>query len=311
MEETFNIKAMVTILLKGKRLITSCILIAVLIAAVISFFVIDPVYESKVTISVHNGPVTGSAPSETDGYFNEVITPAAYIERVKSAQVIDQAIKKSGLTNYNVSFVQKNLSAENTANTNLVIMRLKAKSPQEAKTLLESIIVTMKESLLTEVQARIQEDIKYYGTQAGVEKKNLELLLKQYRQQAQALNLPKSLLLDTVISYNNQYILTLDQERLSTVADISEEELILLNEVSSEVKTSANIYRDYSNKERQLKAFSEIFRVDNKVLTISAPTENQAPVSLPPALNILIALFVGLLVGTGLVFLRYYWNHTK
>lgn len=308
MEETIDLRELIEIILKGKWIIILCTIVAILVAAIVSFWVINPVYESKATVSVNNGLVAGATPQATDSYFNEVITPAAYMERIKSSQVVEQAIQKSGLDGYTVSGVQGNVVVENTANTNLIAVTMKANSASDAKVLLDALLTTLQESLLAEIQGRIQEDIKYYAAQSETEKENLEVLLKQYRQQAEALNLPKSLLLDAVISYNNQYILNFDQDRLSEIAEISEQDLIGLNEVSNEVKTTASVYRDYSNKERQLSAFSEVFRVDNKLLTISAPVENEGPVSPQPLLNIAIALVIGLMVGTGIVFFRQYWK---
>ncbi|OES44933.1 Wzz/FepE/Etk N-terminal domain-containing protein [Domibacillus iocasae] len=310
MEETIELRELIDIVLKGKWIIIICIITAVLLSATVSFFVMNPAYESKATVSINNGLVAGAAPQPTDFYFNEVITPAAYIERIKSAQIIEQAIQKSGLEQYTVTGVQGNIAVENTANTNLVNVTMKAGSPADAKALLDAVLVTMQDSLLTEIQGRIQEDIKYYAAQSEAEKQNLEVLLKQYRQQAEVLNLPKSLLLDAVISYNNQYILNFDQDRLSEMTDISEQDLIGLNEVSNEVKTTASVYRDYSNKERQLSAFSEVFRVDNKLLTISGPVENEGPISPQPLLNIAIALVIGLIAGTGIVFFRHYWKNS-
>ncbi|OMP66626.1 Wzz/FepE/Etk N-terminal domain-containing protein [Domibacillus epiphyticus] len=311
MEETIELRELITIVLKGKWLIAAITATAVFIAAIASFLIIDPVYSSTATVSVNNGLVPGKAPAETDAYYNEVITPLAYTERVKSPQVIEQAIGKSGLKHYTVDGVQSNLTVENTANTNLVSLTFKGKTAAESKKMLDAILITMQDSLLTEIQGRINEDIEHYATQAEAEKQNLETLLKQYRQQAETLNLPNSLLLDAVISYNNQYMINLDQESLRGMSDISEESLISLNELSNEVKTTAGVYRNYTNLERQLSAFSEIFRVDNKVLTISAPIENDYSISPKPILNMAIALVVGLMLGIGLVFLRHYWKNSK
>lgn len=310
MEETIDLRELVETIIKGKWIIIVCTVAAILVAAILSFWVIDPAYESKATVSVNNGLVAGATPQATDSYFNEVITPVAYMERIKSSQIVDQAIQISELTAYTVPSVQNNMTLENTANTNLVTVTLKADSARDAKVLLDALLTTMQESLLVEIQGRIQEDITYYAAQSETEKKNLEELLKLYRQQAEALNLPKSLMLDAVISYNNQYILNFDQDRLSDVADMSEQELIGLNEVSNEVKATASVYRDYSSKERQLSAFAEVFRVDNKLLTISAPVESSAPSSPNPLLNIAIALVIGLMAGVMIVFLREYWKNS-
>jgi chain length determinant protein (polysaccharide antigen chain regulator) len=311
MEETISLRELVEIILKGKWLITIITTVAVLIAALASFVLIDPVYSAKATVSVNNGLVPGKQPEEMDSYFNEIITPVAYVERVKSPQVIEEAIKKSGLKQYNIGQVQSNLTVENVENTNLVNITLKGTNPSDVKKMLDSILLAVKESLFTEIQKRIKEDSDYFAAQAKVEKENLERLLKEYRQKAQVLQLPPSLLLDAVISYNNQYIINLDQERLQRISSITEKDLISLNELSNEIKSSSEVYRQYTSKEQQLQAFSKIFSVDNKVLTISAPVEPETPDSPKPLLNIAVALVVGLMTGIAAVFFRHYWQESK
>jgi chain length determinant protein (polysaccharide antigen chain regulator) len=311
MEETISLRELIEIILKGKWLITIITTVAVLISALASFLWIDPVYSAKATVSVNNGLVPGKQPEETDSYFNEIITPAAYIERVKSPQVIEAAIKKSKLEQYNIGQVQSNLTVENVQNTNVVNITLKGKNPSDAKKMLDSILLAVKESLFMEIQKRIKEDSDHFATQAKVEKEKLERLLKEYRQKAQALQLPPSLLLDAVISYNNQYIINLDQERLQGISSITEKDLISLNELSNEIKSSSEFYRQYTSKEQQLQAFSKIFSVDNKILTISAPVEPETPDSPKPLLNIAVAFVVGLMTGIGVVFFRHYWRESK
>ncbi|ALF08818.1 Wzz/FepE/Etk N-terminal domain-containing protein [Parageobacillus thermoglucosidasius] len=311
MEETISLRELVEIILKGKWLITIITAVAVLIAALASFVLIDPVYSAKATVSVNNGLVPGKQPEEMDSYFNEIITPAAYIERVKSPQVIEAAIKKSGLKQYNIGQVQSNLTVENVQNTNLVNIKLKGTNPSDVKKMLDSILLAVKESLFTEIQKRVKKDSDHFAAQAKLEKEKLERLLKEYRQKAQALQLPPSLLLDAVISYNNQYIINLDQEHLQGISSITETDLISLNELSNEIKSVSDVYRQYTSKEQQLQAFSKIFSVDNKVLIISAPVEPETPDSPKPLLNIAIALVVGLMTGIGVVFFQHYWQESK
>ncbi|GCD81082.1 hypothetical protein PTHTG4_01440 [Parageobacillus thermoglucosidasius] len=311
MEEIISLRELVEIILKGKWLIAIITVVAVLIATFVSFVWIDPVYSVKATVSVNNGLVPGKQPEEMDSYFNEIITPAAYIERVKSPQVIEAAIRKSGLKQYNIGQIQSNLTVENVQNTNLVNIALKGTNPSDSKKMLDSILLAVKESLFTEVQKRIKEDSDHFAAQAKIEKEKLERLLKEYRQKAQALQLPPSLLLDAVISYNNQYIINLDQEHLQGISSITEKDLVSLNELSNEIKSVSDVYRQYTSKEQQLQAFLKIFSVDNKVLTISAPVEPETPDSPKPLLNIAIALVVGLMTGVGVVFFRHYWQESK
>lgn len=310
MEETISLRELVDILLKGKWVIAAVTVMAVAAAAIASFWLIDPVYSVKATVSVNNGLIPGKEVSETDSY-NQIITPADYTERVKSPGVIEKAIQKSRLTNYSVSEVQSNLTVENPQNTNIVNLSLKGKKPVDAKRLLDAILLSVKESLLKEIRGRIKADSQHYASQAKAERKHLEQLLKEYSEKAQMLKLPPSILLDAAISYNNQYMMNIDQEHLSGITSMSGKDLIELNNLSNDIKSSSQVYQDNLSKERELEEYSKTFTVDNKVLTLSAPIVPAAPDSPKPLLNIAIAFVVGLMTGAGIVFFRHYWQESK
>jgi Chain length determinant protein. len=66
MEEEISLRELLEIIWKGRKLIVSITIISVLIAGILSFFVIKPTYEASTTLSVSDvTPQTGFFGSNT------------------------------------------------------------------------------------------------------------------------------------------------------------------------------------------------------------------------------------------------------
>ncbi|QNU28165.1 hypothetical protein IC803_00820 [Geobacillus sp. 46C-IIa] len=117
-----------------------------------------------------------------------------------------------------------------------------------------------------------------------------------------------ALLLDSLVSDNNQYVLNLDSKYLGNQNHIPEKDLIALGKLMNEIKTSANVYRERLSKQQQLNLFLETLDIDNKIVTLSKPVEPTSQDSPDPLLNIIVALIIGVASGVGLVFLWHYWR---
>lgn len=309
MDETISLRELIETIWKGKWIIAATTIVALLFSMLASFVWIKPTYSANATISVNNGIVPGKQLDETDSYFNEIITPSAYMERVQSIAVIEEGIKKAHLQGkYSPEQVKGNLNIENVPNINLIRITLKAANPSDTKKLLDGILSAVKQSIWQDIQTGVEKDLHHFTKLKEKERVQLQQTIKLYRQQAVALKLPPSLLLDAVVSYNNH--ITLDSDRLRDISALSEKEVIALNELSNQIKSLADRYRQYVNKEQQLRDFLQSFSIENKILVISAPVVPQAPDSPKPLLNMGIAFVVAIMVGTGLVFFWRYWKET-
>lgn len=311
MEETIDLRELVAILAKGKVLIAAVTVAAVIIGALASYLIMDTVYSTNATVSVNNGLVEGKELSGTDRYLQEVITPAIYKERIKNIELIEAAIKKSGVKSYSVGSVQGQLTITPIPDTKILQLTLEGSNAEEAKKMLDSLIEATKASLLTKTLDSMEADKKSYATQIKTEKENLEGLLKQYQQQVTGLGLPSAVLMNNVTSYENSYILNLDGEATKALSNLSSKELSILNELSNKIKAMETVYQEHLTEERQLLSSIKGFNIDNKVLTVSAPIQQESPVSPNPIMNMAIAFVIGLMAGVGLVFLRHYWQESK
>jgi len=103
MEESIDLRELVLIIKKGKCVIAGVTYVTVIIASILSLFILKSEYSSLATISINNGIISGSVPSITDSYFSDIITPTLYVKRVNSTEIKWKAFKKSGLNNYSIT----------------------------------------------------------------------------------------------------------------------------------------------------------------------------------------------------------------
>lgn len=311
MEETIDVRELVSVLWKGKWLIAAITMVAVIIGALVSYLVMDPVYSTSATVSVNNGIVSEKEVSGVDRYIKGTITPAFYTERMKDPQVIETALQTSNVKSYNVGAVQSQLTITPILNTDLLQVTLEGANAAEAPKMLANLIEATKASLVTTILEHMEADKAVYATQLKKEKANLDVMLKQYQQQVTELGLPSSILLNSVTSSENPSILNLDGEANKALAKLSPEELSILNELGNQVQVMETVYQSHLTTERQLLSSMNVLNIDKKVVTVAAPVEQGSPVSPNPPLNMVIAFVIGLLASTGFVFLRYCWKLPK
>lgn len=123
MEQEISLREIIEIVLKGKWFIVAVTLVLVLIVGVVSFFVIDPTYEARVTISVNTKDAEGSSPSL-----------AKYIEQVKSHMVMRQTIDELSLSKNGVTInsLRDQIRTEIIKDTNLIRIYVKDSDKEQA-----------------------------------------------------------------------------------------------------------------------------------------------------------------------------------
>lgn len=137
-EITLDLREFFDILRKRLRLIISITVIATLISAIISFYVIDPVYEAKTSIVVGK-----SAEKKYEGYnssdvamYQKLITTYAAI--AKSGDVAETAAQK-----LDIDITAKQLRAVTKvtpqSNTQIIDIKIESKNPENAKKMVDAL----------------------------------------------------------------------------------------------------------------------------------------------------------------------------
>lgn len=133
MEETISLKEIFDVIKKRLLLIISFTIGVALIAAVISFFVITPIYQSSTQFIVNQSQ------SEMEGEFNinsgtirtniELIN--TYNEIIKNSAILDDVIDALDL-NVSVASLASNIQVSNVENSQVVSVTVKNPDPQLA-----------------------------------------------------------------------------------------------------------------------------------------------------------------------------------
>jgi len=145
-EEEIDLREYINVLLKRKCIIILIFLIAVITAALVSYFALSPVYQSSADFSV--------AKIDSQAVIN--ITEA--LEIMKSDVVLDEVINGMGLKGtLTLGQLKSQITTESLKGTNFIKVSVEHDTPEKAKSLVENII----EVFIKQNKAEYQEQIKF------------------------------------------------------------------------------------------------------------------------------------------------------
>lgn len=142
-EEEIDLREYINVLLKRKGIIILIFLIAVITAALVSYFALSPVYQSSVVFSV----------AKIDG--RAVINITESLEIIKSNIVLDEVINRMGLEK-TYKQLSSQITIESLKGTNFIKISVVADSPESAK----NLVGTITEVFIEQNQAEYQEQVK-------------------------------------------------------------------------------------------------------------------------------------------------------
>jgi len=189
--EEISLRELIEILLKRKIFIIAITAIAVLAAGIISFFVLNPIYEAKVVLMASN---ISALNKEQEGTHNikelldsisqyPQMSIEAYKEQIKNPNIMEQTIKELNLDEKDINrLTLRNMITLNTVkDTNLITISVKNKD----KVLAENIANTVANKFTVHVSeiAKTQADksSNYIKTQLEIEKAKLDEALVEYK----------------------------------------------------------------------------------------------------------------------------------
>ena len=136
-EQLIRLEDLFEALKKRWLMIITIILIATIVTAVISFFVIKPKYEAstKVFIGKDEGEKQSYSQDEVMMYQNLMKT---YSETIKTKDLVSRSLKGTNL-NLEPSEILENLTVDTVENTQILQIKYNSKNPKEAKAVIEGI----------------------------------------------------------------------------------------------------------------------------------------------------------------------------
>ncbi|MCD5413934.1 MAG: Wzz/FepE/Etk N-terminal domain-containing protein [Clostridiales bacterium] len=140
--EEISLKELIEVLLKRKTIIITITIISILTSGVLSFFVLEPVYESKAVIMVSDFAARVETPEAEDvGVENilaglsqfPVLTMETYKQQASSPEVLLAVIEELDLEEeYNVRTLANIISINTIKDTNLISVVVQHNDPEKA-----------------------------------------------------------------------------------------------------------------------------------------------------------------------------------
>lgn len=189
--EEISLRELIEILLKRKKIIAIITAVAIIASGVISFLVLDPVYEAK-AILMASGINAKAQPQPGTQGIEELLNNMsqypqmsieAYKEQIKNPQILDQTIDELSLREQDINRVHlRDMITLNTIkDTNLITISVKNKD----KVLAANIANTLAKKFTIHVseiaKAQADKSSNHIKSQLEVEKENLDEAMLEYK----------------------------------------------------------------------------------------------------------------------------------
>jgi len=280
-EEEIDLREYINILLKRKGIIILIFLIAVITAALVSYFTLSPVYQSSTVFSIaliDNRPATTIVAQVENNV--PIIKISESLEVINSNLILDEVIKRSDL-NITSDQLKTRIEVENLKNTNFIKVTVKADSPEKAKELAENIVkvfIEKNQNKYTEKTKIIEERIKILEQEIVVSEKSIREIENAMK-------------------------------KVSASKDLSEAERYF--QTSSLLNLSSNEKNLYNNSIYQINTLQERLNNCEDFKIINYAQLPAAPIKSNKKLNVLIAGVLGLFVGIFVAFFLEFWQKGK
>ena len=185
-EEEIDLREYINVLLKRKGIIILIFLIAVITAALVSYFVLKPVYEASTILMISKPKYQVELEPKIQTQFTPEVSLATYESLIKDREIEKEVLKRLNLDQPPYEFtpdsLQGMITIESLKNTNLIKLNLQAGEPNLAKDIAnvwaELFIEKNKDLNLQEskeAQGFIEEQLE-------ISKKNLSTIEEEIRE---------------------------------------------------------------------------------------------------------------------------------
>ena len=250
-EEEIDLREYINILLKRKGVIILIFLIAVIAAALVSYFYLKPVYEASTILMISKPKYQVELEPKIQTQFTPEVSLATYESLIKDREIEEEVIRKLNLAQppYELTpdSLQGMITIESLKNTNLIKMNLQAGEPKLAKD-----IANVWAALFVEKnkELNLQESKEAQGFIEGqlkITKQNLYKIEEEIREfnETNKIEIMENEIKGKIAKTLN-YVLRLADIKLSLQKEIARKKqiIIALNEQDKVLKLSKSITND-------------------------------------------------------------------
>lgn len=331
-EDEIDLRELILALWKRKKMIIAFTLIAAILAASFSMFILSPVYETKLNIVISMPEAFHTRYGE---YKLPITTNDQYINLITSNDVLINTIKNMDYDSEEISVAKLNkritvIKPETKANTvqNSFTVTVSANNPEESLKLAQKLYDSYIEFMDVMVKERaINHYLDYFNIELMAENNNLdvekETLVKNevlLSQTPKTIDAQSNIEIQSPLNGNRDYIIpvqTANPNYIKIETDIIQNKQNI-NDIESTIKKytgyieklnaeklAVNKYYENGRTEKLTSSFVGI--VDNNIYLPSlpvAPTEKTSPSN---ALNTVIGAVLGVMIGVMAALIKEYW----
>jgi succinoglycan biosynthesis transport protein ExoP len=329
-DDEISLREIIETVWDGRWIITSVTAVAVLLSGIVSFFILDPVYEVTTTVMV-NSQVNGDQQKLVQN-----LSPFA--EQVKSDFVVGKMIQKLEMNSKkaSVNSIRNSINVEAIKDTNLIRITVKGTDPNAITNIAN--VVALELGAFIEISTRLDMIVGYKQRLIGVEDQmkivqtELSTANKQLETTPEKLVTRKSLsddpYMQSVVADNsnssnknlgslqllNEEVNPIYVELKSRVSDVSiqlsklqMEKENLDERITSNQNTITALQKQINSNKQPSGEFVQSVNRFNAVL-ITPAVEPEFPVGPKKLMNLALAGVVGGMMSVFIVFIREYWR---
>lgn len=192
MSEEISLRELIEILIKRKTLIIATTIIAILAAGIVSFFVLDPVYETRMVLmasqftdKLQTNQVEGDG---IDSILNSLsqfptMTLETYRQQIKAPRVMRETIANLGLEEeYDIESLANAIHLETVKDTNLITIKMEHQDPEKAAEIINKVGENFVNFVSDKAKEHATNSSAYVEGQLVIEKEKLEEVLKELQE---------------------------------------------------------------------------------------------------------------------------------
>lgn len=182
--EEIELRELIEILIKGKKLIAIITIAAILVAGVYSFLILKPTYKAQMVLMTSNlGNVdknTNIDPSSVDKLLDAMsqlpsMNLETYRQQIKSPEVISKTIEDLNLQDkYSVSGLASRIELETIDNTQMITIRMESGDPEEAAEIVNKLGENFTAFVSEKTLESANKSFEYIKNQMEIEKQKYE-----------------------------------------------------------------------------------------------------------------------------------------
>jgi succinoglycan biosynthesis transport protein ExoP len=302
-----NLREIIETVWQGKKIIILVTFIAIVLCAIISFFIMKPVYEARTTliISSEKLPDQPAPPSMQ-----------TYVEQVKNHAIMSRTIDQLGLTKQDISIndLREKIDVSIVKNTNLIRIVVDDNDPKLASDIANAVTLHFVDFMANQALEQLIQ-----SSELIIDKIDLDLIvnlgaLKKVNEEL--ITTPEILVTNKSLS-EDAFLHALVNEGTNQ-SNVETSGLQLRNESTNPVylslkQSAADINIEISKLENKKNEIAEKIEtnklmVQESVMIVSRAIEPENPVGPKKIIIILVAGVAGVLLSLFILYILHYWK---